>query len=186
MKKKSIKQTLGIFVVGGLILLVLGAGVFIYIDAQQGKKSSFHIADILTNEIIEEPEPLEVKMEGFTIKANLEKPVASILEKPIVEGSTAEDPNNEDPYMIQDSNYRYLMKKELDAYTKEELNVARNEIFARHGRIFESEKYQSYFESKNWYYPEYTADEFNQELLNEYEIANAALILEYEKEKGYL
>lgn len=91
-------------------------------------------------------------------------------------------------YIIPESNSRYLEEHDLEALTPENLAIARNEIYARHGRMFLDETIQSYFVSKEWYEPQYEPDEFdamNNELLNEYEIANAQFISDYETENEY-
>ena len=63
--------------------------------------------------------------------------------------------------------------------------LARNEIYARHGRKFQDEAVQKYFEGCSWYEGLIEPDQFEEALLNEYEISNRDLIVEYEKEKGY-
>lgn len=82
-------------------------------------------------------------------------------------------------YIIPDSNVRYLSRSELYGYTKEQLAYIRNEIFARHGYVFEKAKYRNYFSAKSWYTPDYS---FNYEYdLNSIEKANVDLIKELEK-----
>ena len=56
---------------------------------------------------------------------------------------------------------------------------ARNEIFARHGYIFNVAKFKKYFESKFWYIPNpyYNGDT---KMLNPIEIENIARIKQYE------
>ncbi len=65
----------------------------------------------------------------------------------------------------------------LGALFAEDLRVLRNEIYARHGRIFKDKTLQKYFESQSWYKanPEFTDDQ-----LNEIESQNLAKIKEAE------
>lgn len=88
-------------------------------------------------------------------------------------------------YILVGSDSRYLLKSELQGLTAEECRLARNEIYARHGRRFDDEYLQTYFGSKEWYTPVINPDEFKESSLNVYEIANRDLIVEYEKECGY-
>lgn len=44
---------------------------------------------------------------------------------------------------------------------------------------------QEYFDSYDWYYPTIQPDDFEESMLNDYEIANRDLIVEYETEQGY-
>lgn len=48
--------------------------------------------------------------------------------------------------------------------------------------------FQDYFNAKSWYVPQYDPDQFDamqDTIFNEYEKANAKLILEVEQEQGY-
>lgn len=78
-------------------------------------------------------------------------------------------------YMISDSDSRYLSEDELRDYTKDELGYIRNEIYAKHGYVFGDDKYQGYFDQKDWYErdPSFKGEwqDFNQ-----YEQANLKLI----------
>ncbi|MBR2063961.1 MAG: YARHG domain-containing protein, partial [Bacteroidales bacterium] len=47
------------------------------------------------------------------------------------------------------SNVVYLTKSDLAGFGPEVCRVARNEIYARHGRIFTDEILKAYFESKS-------------------------------------
>lgn len=88
-------------------------------------------------------------------------------------------------YILPDSSSRFLSKSDLNGLSAEECRIARNEIYARHGRMFNDEALQEYFESFDWYYPSIQPDDFEETMLNEYEIANRDLIVEYETEQGY-
>jgi hypothetical protein len=59
----------------------------------------------------------------------------------------------------------------------EDLRVLRNEIYARRGRIFKDVNLQKYFESQAWYMPN---PDFKDDMLNEIESKNLALIREAE------
>ena len=82
-------------------------------------------------------------------------------------------------YILPDIDRRYYDKSEIEELSVYELRIARNEIYARHGRRFKSEDLQEYFSSKNWYDPR--TDEINDSELNKFEIANRDLIVSVEK-----
>lgn len=84
-------------------------------------------------------------------------------------------------YIIPDSNSRYLTQHELSCYSTEDLGYIRNEILARHGYIFKTQKYSDYFNSQSWYYGYYTEKDFSYNVLNDYESANISLIKKMEK-----
>ena len=90
--------------------------------------------------------------------------------------------SNSEDYVLPGSDYRYYSQRELEGYSKEQLRLGRNEIYARHGRIFTSEDLNAYFQSKSWYHGYLTADQFDESVLNEYEKENLILIKELENQ----
>lgn len=64
-------------------------------------------------------------------------------------GTTATTSSSD--YIISDSNTREISKSELTSLTPWKLKVARNEIYARHGRPFVHKDLQCYFAKKTWY-----------------------------------
>ncbi len=78
---------------------------------------------------------------------------------------------------------RYIDESELYGFSSGELRLIRNEIFARHGRIFSSPDLAAYFGQKAWYVPTYSPEEFDANMgsyLTAYELANLEVILKYE------
>lgn len=82
----------------------------------------------------------------------------------------------QDTYLIEDSDTRYLTDEDISQFTAEELGYVRNEIYARHGYIFKTKKYSDYFNSKSWYYPDEYLDEDQWSFLSDIEKANVKLI----------
>ena len=91
----------------------------------------------------------------------------------------------EDEYILPESDSRYLAEGDLWGLSKEKCRIARNEIFARHGRRFDDESLQAYFDSCSWYTGTVAPEDFDDSVLNEYEVANRDLIVKYEQEMGY-
>lgn len=56
-------------------------------------------------------------------------------------------------YQIPVSSIKSIEQSDLIYMTDNQLWLARNEIYARHGRIFENEYLQNYFDSCSWYTP---------------------------------
>ena len=88
-------------------------------------------------------------------------------------------------YILKDSSSRYLTKDDLQGFSADDCRIARNEIYARHGRKFDDEGLQSHFNSCSWYQGTIAPSDFDETMLSDIEIANKNLIVEYEKEKGY-
>lgn len=66
-----------------------------------------------------------------------------------------------------------LNEDSLSGLFTEDLRILRNEIFARHGRVFKDAELQKYFESQGWYKPN---PEFKDDQLNETEFKNLSAI----------
>ncbi len=85
-----------------------------------------------------------------------------------------------DDYILPESSSRYLTDSDLKGLSSYELMIARNEIYARHGRKFKDSSLQAYFNSKSWYKGTVEADDFSTSVFNNYELANIDLIKSYE------
>lgn len=86
----------------------------------------------------------------------------------------------EDEYLIPGSDNRYITEDDLKNLSWEQCCLARNEIFARHGRIFLTAEIAGYFSGKSWYQGSVPAASFSETVLNEYERANVDFISRYE------
>ena len=63
----------------------------------------------------------------------------------------------------------------MEGLDLDQIRFAINEIYARHGRAFQTEDLNEYFSSKSWYTPLYSADEFaaiEDSVMNDYEKEN--------------
>ncbi len=86
-------------------------------------------------------------------------------------------------YMIpgdfKSASCKVLTENEIKSYSKSELRLMRNEIFARYGYRFLSTDLKAYFMKKDWYSPRRdNADEF----LSDIEKQNIELIIRLEKQ----
>ena len=93
------------------------------------------------------------------------------------------DTEEDTEYIFPNSNTERLTDEDVSDLTADELAFARNEIIARHGRIFTDERYKSYFENKSWYKGTVQPEEFDanyENELNDIEKANVELIKKYE------
>lgn len=84
-------------------------------------------------------------------------------------------------FVLKNSDSQIVSEDEIEALTPIERKIARNEIYARHGRIFKDEQLQNYFESCSWYEGTISADDFDIDMLNSSEKENANMILAYEE-----
>ena len=92
-------------------------------------------------------------------------------------GETVDDSE----YILPESATKALTRADLQGLTKEQLRLARNEIFARHGMIFGVEDLDTYFSSKSWYKPTVQSSEFYDKVeMSLIEEGNIELIQEVE------
>lgn len=93
--------------------------------------------------------------------------------------------NSSRGYILPESDTRYYSESELSALSDYELYLARNEIYARHGREFNNQDLQNYFKNKDWYTARYSPESFDSLVtLNDYEKKNAESMLAIEKRRG--
>ncbi len=94
--------------------------------------------------------------------------------------STSNNPSCESQEDYPFTAQRLITESELTSYSKEELSIMRNEIFARHGYIFKRADLKEYFSQKTWYNPQYTnVDKY----LTAIERQNVAVIQKVEKKR---
>lgn len=86
-----------------------------------------------------------------------------------------------DDFILPDAQTHRYTPEELAGLTPEELRLARNEIYARHGRRFKSEDLITYFSGKAWYHASVEADSFDDLVLNQEEKENLELIRQTEE-----
>ena len=105
----------------------------------------------------------------------------------VFENLTQDSPDYECDHLwvIPDSDQRFLTMQELVGMNKDQLWWARNEIFARHGYIFKSDKGKKYVKSLG---PCYTprhgdADAMMKNEFNDYERHNVEMIRKVESAK---
>lgn len=89
----------------------------------------------------------------------------------------------ESGFLFPDSDSRLLTEEELEALTDDELAIARNELYARRGRVFTG-KWGTYFGGKDWYEPLIPGDQFDEEaIFNQFEKANRDMIVRTERKR---
>lgn len=118
--------------------------------------------------------------------ASSQQSVSSLSSSADASSSTSEATKEQDDYVLSDSAYREYSRSELNELSDYELYIARNEIYARHGRGFKNNDLMNYFSSKSWYVQKYTPEQFEsmESPLNAVEKANAEAMLSIEKDRN--
>ncbi|MBO5372736.1 MAG: YARHG domain-containing protein [Lachnospiraceae bacterium] len=104
---------------------------------------------------------------------------AETVEPPVATCRLIAGKSLEEEFILPQSAEVYLTEQEISGLDKEQLRIARNEIYARYGRVFEAEDLKAYFNEKSWYMTGGSLS-VDDSLLTEIEKANVQLILERE------
>ncbi|MDO5422994.1 MAG: YARHG domain-containing protein [Eubacteriales bacterium] len=97
-----------------------------------------------------------------------------------VYGEQLTDTLVDDSYIFPDSDTRYLSESETTNLSQQAICYAKNEIYARHGRLFKSQELTDYFNSKDWYNGTVQPENFSTAIFNAYENANVQLLSQCE------
>ena len=106
------------------------------------------------------------------------QPIQEIKEIPEISNYSSD-------YILPYSDSRYLTKSDISWMDSSTAELALNEIYARHGRIFKTKRIADYFNSKSWYHGTVDGSTIQASDFNDYEKKNINLINAYMKEKGY-
>ena len=96
--------------------------------------------------------------------------------------SNAGTASNASEYIFPYANERLIARGEYESLDAATLRLAINEIYARHGRQYDTQDLNAYFSSKSWYRPQYSKSEFDKiesQVLNSYERENIKILTGY-------
>ena len=102
-----------------------------------------------------------------------------------LEQQAAASQEKKDGEYLFNSDSEYITDSYLDTKTKDEIRLILNEIYARHGYIFSTDKYINYFAAKSWYKPQYDSIDDAEKQFNAVEQQNKTTIVNYEKAHGW-
>lgn len=112
----------------------------------------------------------QIKQEYETMVSRIDEMCSSIkVDLPKVHYDPTE-------YILPQSSTKRFKKEDLTHLNDNELWIARNEIFAKHGRVYTGDYLKNYFASCSWYKSKKGADKNKSVGLNKIEIANLAVI----------
>ncbi len=84
--------------------------------------------------------------------------------------------NSSGNYILPYSDSMYYSANDFSGWDKQSIRYALNEIYARHGRKFDSEDLRNYFSAQSWYYGSIEPKNFSESVLNQYEKKNIELL----------
>ena len=113
---------------------------------------------------------------------------SSSVVSPSAEPSPSPEPASEavkaaagrDYYILPESSTRLLTYRDIENLTEQDMMLARNEIYARHGRRFLDSTIQQYFNAQAWYKGTIEPSAFSESALSSIEVSNVQFIKSYE------
>ena len=168
-------------IIGILLVAMIVLTVFMVVTGRSagntGSSSSKYHADSTQSDVKPQDSDdyiQDVSLDEFSIGGSSDDSSAS--DNAEAAEVAMEDSNG---YILPDSNSRKLKKSDLAGMTAQQLSYAKNEIYARHGRVFKSSELQDYFNEKDWYEEN---DDFKDEDLSKKEAENTEFIAAYQKD----
>lgn len=157
-----------------ITLILLSVIILFSVTACGNSKSSDNSSSAVettTEETTEEPTTVEP-----TVKETSESKAESKTEA-VTEETTMISTNE---YLLPYSDTQKLTESDLAPLSKKQLELARNEIYARHGRKFNTEYIQEYFNMTHWYKGTVEPEDFSESVFNDVERYNINFISNYE------
>lgn len=151
--------------------VVVGTAVIMVVLQLSGREPVLPASSVAPQESL--PAVTEPSSHLESESESSEKPLTDPY--PIVETETSF-------YLMPQSSYQRLTEKDVEGMTARDLMLARNEIYARHGRLFIAEDVKAYFEGQDWYKGNIQPEDFDDDReLNEAELRNIQFLLRMEK-----
>ena len=166
--KKSKKKLVVIISAASAVAVVLAVCAIVFVPKMFHNNENEQYKPLQTIEITTQQETTQ---QSSTIIQNTTEPES------IDDGSSDAD----DDYILPDSGTRKLTNSDLAGLDADELELARNEIYARAGRRFNTDYIQDYFDDKWWYVGTIEPEDFTEDMLNDVEKYNVNFIRNYEK-----
>lgn len=191
-RRRTKKRMLPVFILIMILFLLIGLGICGVFYLNQEKSPNIKEEDSKHNSKEGNKSVQESDMEsGSKTKEDNKIGVAGRIEETEYTITIRKDDRKDTigekekyTYVIEDSDKKYLTDSDVQGLTLQEINYAKNEIFARHGRKFQSAELQRYFNSKSWYEGKYDPSDFDQHyssaVLNDFEKKNADFLREVE------
>lgn len=146
-KKETVDKQKLVIVAGAVLALILVIVIAVAVFGGKDDKKQDESENVKQEQEQETTDP----------ESEATEPEASDPEVAVPEVSA---PQVNGEYILPTSATVQLTEADLAGLTKEQLRLARNEIYARYGMIFGVEDLDNYFATKSWYQAKYTSSQF--------------------------
>ena len=176
------------YIIGGIVAIVAIVAITVIVVTMigAGNNTTDQSNQTTQQQAQTQPQQTQSSTNSSTAQDTDKQKEAADKAKKEAEQKAREEAQAKSGYILPDSASRYYSKDELEQIDLYDLYIARNEIFARHGREFSNSDLQNYFNAQPWYHPQYSPEQFDSmpDPLNQYEKANSDLIREVEQERN--
>lgn len=175
--------------IAGVFYIVNGGGSYQYLgqlyEDHENPDSDYTISDEEFQRMLDE---LEKNNSSDILAGSENAAMSEAVEESVEESLEAQYEGTEDLddimdmyFIFPDSSTEYLEFDDFIGLNKDLLRIARNEIYARHGRKFKDAAIQAYFDNMPWYTGYIEPDDFKDDFLNPIEKRNLEMIVDMEK-----
>lgn len=154
----------------GVVIYALQSDIF---SLNQNDDNSYKLNAIQTTK-----QDVQTKQE--TTAAETRTTIETTEEITIVTTTEATKIRESQPEYLFPSDTELLTTEYLDTKSKNEIDLIRNEIYARHGYIFQMQQYYDYFIEKSWYNPMQPDMQKAYDNFNCIEKQNIEILVEYQ------
>jgi len=168
-----------------IVLLIMAVVLGLRAEQQFGNKLYQTLPAKVTSQWVSPtPQPVVQPTIELTIEPSIEPTLQITIQPELTDAPEPLEPPSDEgaeltDYILPFSDAKKVTEVDLADLTPWELKVARNEIYARHGREFVHQDLACYFADQAWYSID---PDFSTASLSSLEVANATFILNYEKE----
>lgn len=177
--KKGKRTALVVAVIAAVVVIAAAVAAFVLLTSEEAKESTT-LSSASSSSSAQEAA-------GDASSSSSDSSSASSSASSSSSNATQSEGSGEKTgYILSDSSTRLYTEQELASLSDWQLYVARNEIFARHGRGFKNADLAAYFSAQPWYSYVYSPEEFDAmpSPLNDIERANSDLIRAVERARG--
>lgn len=167
---KKVLFSLAIVVIIFTLAFIISMELFLYMNDKgnnEGRKTNITANSNTTNVIRKDDDDIEIDDSNNGETKDEDEKIEEI---------------ESNDYIMSNSSNEYLREEDLVKYTKGELGIIRNEIYAKHGYIFKNGIYKDYFGEKSWYNPSNEIIDI-ENYFNDYEKANIKLLKKLENNR---
>ena len=175
--KRTGKKPTGLLIGIGVLAILMTAGVLVFGEYMK-KDEKQQDKPVVEQEKINDDTDEQVTGEQMQEE---EVPQVEVPQEEVPQENTT---TSDSEYILPKSDKEKLTRADLEGLTKEQLRLARNEIYARHGMIFGVSDLDNYFATKSWYKATIQFADFDNKVeMSIVEEQNIILIQQVEKEK---